>query len=264
QKANNYALQPMTRELFIKTLTDGIQPAPAYFFKDAKLNKQGYASFDEVKQNALKPLTIAELENETKNGATIIDTRIPDVFELGFIPGSLNFGLNGQYAIWAATLLDISQPVVLVAEPGKEQESIERLTRVGFDHIKGFLNGGFNAWVDADKRYDMIISIDDEEFELDAAHTDVSVLDVRKPGEFNELHVEQATHLSLDGITQNFTGLDPEKEYLVHCAGGYRSMIAASYLKSKGFKNVKNVLGGFGKIKERTKLKFKSNIVAAN
>lgn len=264
QKANNYALQPMTRELFVKTLTDGIQPAPAYFFKDAKLNKQGYASFDEVKQNALKPLTVAELENETKNGATIIDTRIPDVFELGFIPKSLNFGLNGQYAIWAATLLDISQPVVLVAEPGKEQESIERLTRVGFDHIKGFLKGGFEAWVDADKRYDMIISIDDEEFELDAAHTDVSVLDVRKPGEFNELHVEQATHLSLDGITKNFTELDPEKEYLVHCAGGYRSMIAASYLKSKGFKNVKNVLGGFGKIKERTKLKFKSNIVAAN
>lgn len=264
QKEKNYALQPMTRELFITAVTEGIQPAPAYFFKDAKLNKQGYASFDDVTARALKPLTVNELEEEIRNGTTIIDTRIPDVFEQGFIPKALNFGLNGQYAIWAATLLDISQPVAIVAEPGKEQESIERLTRVGFDQIKGYLNGGFEAWQDADKKYDMVISIDDEEFELDATHTDVNILDVRKPGEFNDLHVEQATHLSLDGITQSYTSLDPEKEYLIHCAGGYRSMIAASFLKAKGFKNVKNVLGGFGKIKERTKLKFKSNNIAAN
>lgn len=264
QKEKNYALQPMTKELFIKTVTDGIQPAPAYFFKDAKLNKQGYASFDEVTSQALLPLTVEALEEEMKKGTVVIDTRIPDVFEQGFIPGSLNFGLNGQYAIWAATLLDIAQPVAIVAEPGKEQESIERLTRVGFDQIKGFLSGGFQTWLDADKRYDMVISIDDEEFELDTIHTDVNILDVRKPGEFNELHVDRATHLSLDTITSAYKDFEPEKEYLVHCAGGYRSMIAVSYLKSKGFKNVKNVLGGFGKIKERSKLTFKSNNIAAN
>lgn len=264
QKEKNYALQPMTKELFIQVVTEGIQPAPAYFFKDASLNRQGYASFDEVRQNGLKPLTVAETEEEIGRGTVVIDTRIPDVFEQGFIPGAINFGLNGQYAIWAATLLDIAQPVLIVAEPGKEGESIERLTRVGFDHIKGYLDGGFGAWLDAGKRYDMVISIDDEEFELDALHTDVAILDVRKPGEYNELHVEQARHISLDGITRSYSELDPGKEYLIHCAGGYRSMIAASYLKSKGFKNVKNVLGGFGKIRESRKLKFKSNNVAAN
>ena len=264
QKAKNYALQPMTKEHFIAIVTDGIAPAPAYFFKDAKLNKQGYASFDEIKAKGLRALSIADFETETKAGATIIDTRIPDVFELGFITGALNFGLNGQYAIWAATILDITQPVVIVAEPGKETESIERLTRVGFDNIKGFLDGGFEAWVDADKRYDMVISIDDEEFELDIAHSPVAVLDVRKPGEFNELHVDRATHFPLDAIATNYKNLDAEKEYLIHCAGGYRSMVAASFLKSKGIKKVKNVLGGFAKIKERKKITFASNIAKAN
>lgn len=264
QRANNYALQPMTKAQFIAAVTDGIQPAPAYFFKDAKLNKQGYATFDEVLSKALKPLTVAELEAELKNGTIIIDTRIPDVFELGFITGSLNFGLNGQYAIWAATILDITTPVVLVAEPGKEQESAERLTRVGFDNIKGFLQGGFDAWLDAEKRYDMVISIDDEEFELDVKHTEVGVLDVRKPGEFNELHVDKAQHFSLDKIVENTKTLDPTKEYLVHCAGGYRSMIAVSYLKAHGIKNVKNVWGGFGKIKERGGLNFVSELAKAN
>lgn len=264
QRANNYALQPMTKAQFIAAVTDGIQPAPAYFFKDAKLNKQGYATFDEVLSKALKPLTVAELEAELKSGTTIIDTRIPDVFELGFITGSLNFGLNGQYAIWAATILDITTPVVLVAEPGKEQESAERLTRVGFDNIKGFLQGGFEAWLDAEKRYDMVISIDDEEFELDVKHTEVGVLDVRKPGEFNELHVDKAQHFSLDKIVENTKTLDPTKEYLVHCAGGYRSMIAVSYLKAHGIKNVKNVWGGFGKIKERGGLNYVSTLAKAN
>lgn len=258
QRANNYALQPMSKAAFIEAVTDGIQPAPAYFFKDAKLNKQGYATFDEVLTTGLKALTVAEFEEATKSGATIIDTRIPDVFELGFVPKSLNFGLNGQYAIWAATILDISTPIVLVAEPGKEQESIERLTRVGFDKIVGFLNGGFEAWVDADKRYDMVISIDDEEFVLDVKHTDVAVLDVRKPGEFNDSHIDKAQHFSLDGIAKNYASLDKNKEYLIHCAGGYRSMIAVSYLKAQGFTNVKNVWGGYGKIKERGGLNFVS------
>jgi hydroxyacylglutathione hydrolase len=264
QRQNNYALKPMTKAQFIAVVTDGIQPAPAYFFKDAKLNKQGYASFDEVLTHGMKALSVQAFEEVVKNGATIIDTRIPDVFELGFVPSSLNFGLNGQYAIWAATILDIGASVVLVTETGKEQESAERLTRVGFDNFKGFLQGGFEAWLDAEKRYDMVISIDDEEFELDVKHTDVGVLDVRKPGEFNELHVDKAQHFSLDKIVENTKALDPTKEYLVHCAGGYRSMIAVSYLKAHGVKNVKNVWGGFDKIKERGGLNYISTLAKAN
>lgn len=249
QKASNYALQPMTKDQFIAAVTDGIAPAPAYFFKDAKLNKQGYASMDDVLTKGLSALSVADFESKMKDGVTIIDTRIPDVFELGFIPKAINFGLNGQYAIWAATLLDITQPVLIIADAGKEKESIERLARVGFDNILGYLQGGFEAWKDADKRWDMIISVDEEEFELDAKHTDIKILDVRKPGEFNDGHLTQATHFSLDKIAAEYASLDKDGEYLVHCAGGYRSMIAASYLKSKGFQRVKNVIGGWGKIK---------------
>lgn len=248
QKAKNYALQPMTKEQFIATVTEGIAPAPAYFFKDAKLNKQGYAPIDEVLTKGLTALFVADFEVRMKDGATVIDTRIPDIFEQGYIPKALNFGLNGQYAIWAATLLDITKPVLIVAESGKEKESIERLTRVGFDAILGYLEGGFEAWKDADKRWDMIISVDEEEFELDAKHTDIKILDVRKPGEFNDAHLTKAMHVSLDTIPTAFEQLDKDEEYLVHCAGGYRSMIAASYLKSKGFQRVKNVLGGWSKI----------------
>jgi rhodanese-related sulfurtransferase len=193
-------------------------------------------------------LSVADFEARMKEGATIIDTRIPDVFEHGFIPKALNFGLNGQYAIWAATLLDISKPVIIVADAGKEKESIERLTRVGFDAIQGYLNGGFDTWKNADKRWDMIISVDEDEFELDAKHTDIKILDVRKPGEFNDAHLTKAIHLSLDKITTEADNLNKDEEYLVHCAGGYRSMIAASYLKAKGFQRVKNVLGGWSKI----------------
>lgn len=256
QRKNNYALQPMTREAFIQAVTDGIQPAPAYFFKDAKLNKQGYASFDEVMSKGMNPLSASQVEQAIKRGVVIIDTRIPDVFEQGFIPGALNFGLNGQYAIWAATILDIAQPILIVAEPGKEQESIERLTRVGFEHVEGYLQGGYEGWLDADKRYDMVISIDDEEFELDVKHSDVTVLDVRKTGEFNDLHVDRAVHFPLDAIATRANELDKDKEYLIHCAGGYRSMVAASYLKANGFTKVKNVWGGFAKIKERKGLKL--------
>jgi hydroxyacylglutathione hydrolase len=248
QKAKNYALQPMTKEQFITTVTDGIAAAPAYFFKDATLNKQGYAPIEDVLKKGLSPLSVSTFEAKMKEGATIIDTRIPDVFEIGFIPKAINFGLNGQYAIWAATLLDIATPVLIVADEGKEKESIERLARVGFDNIQGFLDGGFETWKQADKRWDMIITVDEEEFELDAKHTNVNILDVRKPGEFNTAHLTQAIHFSLDKITTDYHTLNKEDEFLVHCAGGYRSMIAASYLKSKGFQRVKNVLGGWSTI----------------
>jgi hydroxyacylglutathione hydrolase len=265
QKANNYALQPMTKETFIATVTEGISPAPSYFFKDAMLNKQGYTPIEEILAKGLTPLSVSDVDAEIKKGTTVIDTRIPDAFEQGFIPKALNFGLNGQYAIWAATLLDITQPVLIVAEEGKEKESIERLARVGFDHICGFLQGGFEAWKNADKRWDMVISVDEEEFELDAKHTDIKILDVRKPGEFNDGHLTKAMHFSLDALPKAYTDLNKDEEYLIHCAGGYRSMIAVSYLKSKGFQRVKNVLGGFAKIKTMDlPMTFDQKKVAAN
>ncbi len=257
QKKSNYALQPMSKEEFIKCVTEGIQPAPAYFFKDAKLNKQGYASIDDVLQKGLTELDVNEFEKLMQQGATVVDTRIPDVFESGFIPSALNFGLNGQYAIWAATVLDITTPLLIVADEGKEKESVERLTRVGFENIHGFLKGGFDAWKNADKKYDMVISIDDEEFAADVKTTNVKVLDVRKNGEFADLHMKTALHFPLDTLAKDYTLLNKDEEYLVHCAGGYRSMIAASFLKSKGFNLVKNVYGGFAKIKTRD-LQFES------
>jgi glyoxylase-like metal-dependent hydrolase (beta-lactamase superfamily II)/rhodanese-related sulfurtransferase len=250
QKQSNYALQQMSRDQFIQTITEGIAPAPAYFFKDAKLNKQGYAAFSSVIKIGLSELTIADFEAAIRNGATVLDTRIPDVFEQGFIKGAINIGINGQFAIWAATVLDIHQPIVIIAEPGTEQESVERLTRVGFDQIRGFLSGGFEAWKNANKRYDMVISIDTEEFELDAKHTDITILDVRKTGEWNSGHLSKAKHLPLDSLAKDYTQLNPDDEYLIYCGGGYRSMIAASLLKSKGFERVKNVYGGYAAIKE--------------
>lgn len=249
QKAKNYALQPMSKEQFIATVTDGITPAPAYFFKDAKLNKNGYAPIENVLEKGMQPLSIDQADAKLKEGVIFIDTRIPDVFEQGFIPGSINFGLNGQFAIWAATLLDITQPLVIVAEVGKEKESIERLTRVGFDNILGYVDGGFDTWKNEGKRWDMVISVDEEEFTLDAKHTDIKIVDVRKPGEFSDGHLTKAVNVSLDKLPEAYKNLNKDEEILIHCAGGYRSMVAASFLKSKGYQRVKNVRGGFAIIK---------------
>ena len=248
QKQNNYALQTMTKEAFINEVTEGIQPAPKYFFKDASLNKNGYIPIDELLNSAVKELTVNEFIEATSKQTVIIDTRIPDEFENGFIPGSLNFGLNGQYAIWAATLLDISTPVLLVTSAGKENESVTRLARVGFDNVLGILKGGFDAWRDAGKRIDMIISIDPYEFSLDYKHDDIKVLDVRKPNEFNSGHIEGAQNASLQELPEKLNTLSKNDTYYIHCAGGYRSMIASSLLKAKGFQNIKNVYGGYSKI----------------
>ncbi len=250
QKQNNYALQPMTKEAFINEVTAGIQPAPKYFFKDASLNKNGYIPIDELINSAAKELTVNEFIEATSKKTVIIDTRIPDEFENGFIPGSLNFGLNGQYAIWAATLLDISTPVLLVTPLGKENESVTRLARVGFDNVLGILKGGFDAWRDAGKRIDMIISIDPYEFSLDYKHDDIKVLDVRKPNEFDSGHIEGAQNASLQELPEKLNTLSKNDTYYIHCAGGYRSMIASSLLKAKGFQNIKNVYGGYSKIIE--------------
>ncbi len=261
QKRSNYALQPMSEADFIKAVTEGIPPAPAYFFKDAKLNKQGYASFEDIIDKGYTPLTVNQFQQEMEEGAIVVDTRVADFYELGCVPKSLNFGLNGQYAIWAATLLDIHEPIIIVAKPGTEKESIERLTRVGFDNIKGYLEGGFDTWKDADKKYDMVISISSEELVLDNLHNpNAVILDVRKPTEFADGHLANVINLPLADINTRAEELDKNKETLIHCAGGYRSMVAATILKRKGFTNVKNVWGGWAQIK----LEEKANVVVEN
>jgi hydroxyacylglutathione hydrolase len=249
QKGENYALQDMDKSEFIKILTEGITPPPGYFFEDAKLNKQGYEPLEEILSKSLTPLNLDEFKEKRKKGALVIDSRIPDEFELGFIPKSINLGLNGQYAIWAATLFPLDQAIILVTEEGKEHESVTRLARVGFNNIAGYLKGGFNTWKDSMERTDMVISIDPEEFELDYKFGEIAVVDVRKPSEFESSHVKGAELHSLDHLENELEGLDKNKSYYIHCAGGYRSMIAASMMKARGFHSVKNIYGGFGKIK---------------
>ncbi|MBC7383693.1 MAG: MBL fold metallo-hydrolase [Bacteroidia bacterium] len=252
QKKSNYALQPMMEEQFIKAVTEGITPAPAYFFKDAKLNQQGYKNYDEVLSTGLKELNLIDYDTLIKiENTVVLDTRLPDLFENGFIPGSVSLGLSGQYAIWAATLFHLHQPVILICEIGSEEESVQRLARVGFDNVKGYLKGGFETWISARRKVDMVISISAEEFALDIKHNEKAVVvDVRKPGEFNAGHVLNATSVPLSELIERIEELEKSSELLIHCAGGYRSMMAASLMKRNGYYNIKNVWGGYAKIKE--------------
>lgn len=241
QKKFNYALKDMSREEFIAKVTDGIQPPPLYFFEDARINKMGYNPIDEVINTNTKPLSVADFKKAVEGGALILDTRNPDDFEKGFISGSLNIGLNGQYAVWVGTLIDINKPLVLITENGKEEEAVLRLARVGYENVTGYLKGGVQAWPE---KLDTVNSIVATEVEAQIKKG-VDVLDVRKPGEWNTSHAKEAEFLPLADMPDNLEQLDKNKPYVVHCAGGYRSMIACSLMKQKGFKNVTNVYGGF-------------------
>lgn len=243
QKKFNYALQDMTREQFIEKVTEGILPPPQYFFEDARINKEGYESIEKVISKNNKSLSLAEFKKAVAEGAVILDTRKPDDFEKGFIPGSLNIGLNGQYAIWVGTLLDINQPLVLITEEGNEEEAVLRLARVGYENIVGYLKGSVHAW---DGKLDQVETITPEQMKAELAQG-VNVLDVRKPGEWAVSHLKDASFLPLADILNNTENLNKSNPYLVHCAGGYRSMIAISMLKRLGFTGrLVNIQGGFG------------------
>jgi hydroxyacylglutathione hydrolase len=249
QKKTNYALQKMTREDFIKAVTDGLTAPPQYFFKDAMINKNGYENIDEVLNRNMKALSAEELKKEIASGALVLDTRDPNVFEKGFIKGSINIGLGGQYAIWLGTLIDINQKLVIVADEGKEHDSILRAARVGFENITGFLKGGIAAWTSAGNPVDKILSITVQEFADKVKTGKENILDVRKTSEYETAHVKGAELLELTALSKNLDKLDKQKTYLVHCASGYRSMIASSIMKANGFANPVNVLGGFNQIK---------------
>jgi hydroxyacylglutathione hydrolase len=241
QKKFNYAMKDQSREAFIAQVCDGIAPPPKYFFEDARINKMGYNPIDEVMDSNSKKLSWSEFENEVKAGAVILDTRKSDDFEKGFVPGSINIGLNGQFAVWVGTLLDIDKAIVLVTDSGKEEETVLRLARVGYENVKGFLENGVNGYPG---ELSKVQSIKPEEMKT-LLHDGVPVIDVRKLSEWDVCHVRGAVFLPLSNFPANTKSLDKNKTYIVHCGGGYRSMTAISIMRGLGFQNLINVSGGF-------------------
>jgi len=250
QKQTNYALRTdVSKADFIQELTEGILPPPQYFPKNAMMNKNGYDSFEEVVQRGVKPLTVEQVREAEASGALVLDVRNQDEFIKAHIPSSLFIGLNGTFAMWVGALIeDIKQPLVLVVPEGKEEEAVTRLARVGYDHCIGFLEGGIAAWTAAGQSVETITSI--QASELETIFDSVSLVDVRKPGEFSAEHVDGAKHYPLDFMLDNPHVLDRSKTYHVHCAGGYRSVIAISLLKRWGYTNLVDIAGGYGAIKK--------------
>jgi glyoxylase-like metal-dependent hydrolase (beta-lactamase superfamily II)/rhodanese-related sulfurtransferase len=248
QKKFNYALRAdMTKEEFIKEVTDGLLPPPGYFPLNVKMNKEGYDSIADVLSRGLQALSPDAFEaaaNET--GALVLDTRKPETFVKGFIPNAISIGVDGGFAPWVGALIpDIKQPLLLVTEPGREEEVVTRLARVGYDFAFGFLDGGFDAWKESGKEVDTIESISATQFEtLQKGHS-LEVIDVRKPGEYQSEHVKSALNLPLDFINNHLAEFKKDRTLYLHCAGGYRSVIAASILKARGWDNLVNIEGGF-------------------
>ncbi len=258
QKETNYALRAnMTKEEFIKEVTTGLVAPPAYFPLNVMLNIQGYESIDKVLergQHALSPDAFETAANET--GALILDTRDPQTFAKGFVPNSINIGIDGSFAPWVGAMIpDIKQEILLVTEEGREEEVITRLARVGYDYTIGYLKDGFTAWQKADKEIDHIISINADELAGIMKKEEVNVLDVRKNSEYLSEHIIDAENTPLDFINDSMAQIDKNKTYYVHCAGGYRSMIFNSILRARGFDKLIDVKGGFKEIKESGKFK---------
>ncbi|MDH4092302.1 MAG: MBL fold metallo-hydrolase [Cyclobacteriaceae bacterium] len=241
QKKFNYALKDMSREEFVEKLTEGMLPPPQYFYEDARINKVGYSPIEDVIRANTKPLTLEAFKSLVEEGAIIIDTRPADDFEKGYITGSVNIGLNGQFAVWVGTLIDMHKKLVLVTEAGKENETVLRLARVGFENVIGYLVGGVGAF---GEQLDRVNSVPAEHVRSEM-EKGTMILDVRKPGEWNAGHIKGAKLLPLADITKDIQNLDRKKPYIIHCGGGYRSMTAISIMKNHGFSSLVNVCGGF-------------------
>ena len=252
QKKTNYALQPQSKEEFIKVVTTDLAAAPVYFSINAKINKEGYDSLDEVKTKGLTALSVTEFKNKMDEDVIVLDTRNADVFTQGFVPGSIFIGLEGRFAEWAGSLLPFHQRIILVTDIGMEEETIIRLARVGFDKVEGYLKGGFEAWKNAGEKVDLIIDVEADELAMDIPHDPkLQVIDVRRETEYADGHVKNALNLPLSEMTDviQIANFEDDQNLYVHCAGGYRSVIASSLLKRQGIHNLRNVLGGWGKIK---------------
>jgi len=267
QKKTNYALQPQSRESFIAAVTDGLAVPPKYFAINAQINMQGYESLDTIKQKGLKALTITAFKKLQADAVLVLDTRPATEFTNGFIPGSIFIGLEGRFAEWAGSLLSFDKPMVLVTAPGKTEETVIRLSRVGFDKIMGYLEGGFEAWQDAGEPVDMIIDVEADELAMDIPHDpNLVVVDVRRETEFADGHIVNAQNLPLNEMNDvlNLAQFEDKQNLYVHCAGGYRSVIAASLLKREGTHNLRNVLGGWGKIREQKNIKTQKEASVLN
>jgi glyoxylase-like metal-dependent hydrolase (beta-lactamase superfamily II)/rhodanese-related sulfurtransferase len=253
QKQTNYALRAKTKEEFIQKVTDGILPPPQYFAQNVALNKNGYDSIDDVMKRGVVPLEVADFEDVANlERALILDTRKPQVFNQGFIPNSIFIGIDGDFAPWVGALVpDLKQAILIVAEEGREEEVVTRLARVGYDNALGYLKGGFEAWKKAGKEVDAITSISADDLAESLKNNQVeNLLDARRPSEYEAEHAEAAVNFPLDYINQNMAELDADKSYHIHCAGGYRSMITASILKSRGFEHITEIIGGYKAITE--------------
>ncbi|MFQ3173150.1 MAG: hydroxyacylglutathione hydrolase [Flavobacterium sp.] len=251
QKETNYALRAdMTEGEFITEVTEGLLPPPAYFGMNVAMNKQGYESFETVLNNGMRAINIKDFETVAEDtGALILDTRNNGDFAKGFIPQSINIGINGDFAPWVGALIaDVKQSIILVTEVGQEEESVTRLSRVGFDNLIGHLDGGFEAWKKAEKETDTINRVAAEEFAKALKIGESKVIDIRKDSEYSAEHVDEAYSMPLSKINEWIKDIDPKEPFFLHCAGGYRSMIAASILQARGFRNFSEIEGGFNAV----------------
>ena len=268
QKQTNYALQPQTKETFITAVTDGLNDAPKYFSINAQINKEGYDSLEIIKAKALTPLTVNDFKNKMNEpDIFVVDTRHADIFTEGYIPGSIFIGLEGRFAEWAGSLLPFDKSLLLVTEKGKEEETVVRLARVGFANIEGYLKGGFEAWQKAKEKVDMIISVEADELAMDIPFdTNLQVVDVRKEIEYADGHVKDAINMPLADMTNvvMIASFEDNQNLYLHCGGGYRSVIACSLLKKQGLHNVRNIAGGWAKIKEETAIKTEKDTSRLN
>ena len=251
QKKTNYALNQPNKESFVREVLDGLSAPPKYFGMNVALNKSGYESFENVLHQSNKPITAEDFEGVAEDsGALILDTRNATDFHNGFVPNSINIGLKGDFAPWVgAMIVDVHQPILLVTDPGTEEEVITRLSRVGFDHVLGYLEGGFESWKNSGKEIDTIHRISAQEFATKFSE-DSKIIDVRKESEYDAEHVDNAYRRPLADINDWANALNNDEHFFIHCAGGYRSMIASSILNSRGIRNFTEIEGGFNKIKE--------------
>jgi hydroxyacylglutathione hydrolase len=254
QKKVNYALNQPNKEAFIAAVTDGLLPPPAYFGANVAMNKQGYENVETVINKGMTALTPEQFETVAEStGALILDTRNAAIFHKGFIPQSVNIGIDGDFAPWVGALVaDVKQPLLLVTDLGREEETITRLTRVGFDNVLGHLTGGYAAWEAAGKETDSVNRITPQEFEQRFKHGETMVVDVRKESEYEAEHVEDAYSKPLAYLNEWVRDINPADHFFLHCAGGYRSMISASILQARGYRNFTEVEGGFKAIAETT------------
>jgi len=250
QKQMNYALNQHNKAAFIKAVTEGLLPPPAYFGLNVAMNKHGYDSFESVLNNGMKALTPNEFEAIADNAeALILDTRAAADFYKGFIPQSINIGLNGDFAPWVGALMvDVKQPILLVTEVGTEEEAVTRLSRVGFDNVLGHLQNGFAAWRLASKNVDAVERITAEQFAKEVSVENDHIIDIRKESEYKAEHVENAYNKPLADINEWIKDINPKEHFYMHCGSGYRSMIAASILQARGYRNFTEVGGGFNAI----------------